>query len=194
MGVQLATCVISIWMAAAPSLLAPAPGTDPRATASPVLLSGVVRDQRSASPVKGALVISGSQRSATNATGMFVLTLTVTGHDAPFPIIIKALGYRRLLTSLPAGSEHGSGEKGPLVLNISPLTVKAAYLSLNGVSHKRIRTTVLDLIKHTELNSVVIEMKSDRGRLSYKSEVPLAHLAKVPLLFFRPSSLEPAVV
>ena len=55
--------------------------------------------------------------------------------------------------------------------------MKAAYLSYYGVGDRTIRSRVLDMLDHTELNAVVIDVKGDRGFIPYESEVPLAREA-----------------
>lgn len=52
--------------------------------------------------------------------------------------------------------------------------VKGAYLSYYGVGDRTIRGRVLELLDHTELNAVVIDVKGDRGFIPYESAVPLA--------------------
>jgi hypothetical protein len=55
--------------------------------------------------------------------------------------------------------------------------VKAVYLSYYGVGDRTIRSRVLEMLDHTELNAVVIDVKGDRGFIPYESEVPLAREA-----------------
>ena len=55
--------------------------------------------------------------------------------------------------------------------------VKAVYLSYYGVGDRTIRGRVLELLDHTELNAVVIDVKGDRGFIPYESDVPLAREA-----------------
>ena len=55
--------------------------------------------------------------------------------------------------------------------------VKAVYLSYYGVGDRAIRSRVLEMLDHTELNAVVIDVKGDRGFIPYDSAVPLAREA-----------------
>jgi len=55
--------------------------------------------------------------------------------------------------------------------------VKAVYLSYYGVGDRTIRGRVVEMLDHTELNAVVIDVKGDRGFIPYESEVPLAREA-----------------
>jgi hypothetical protein len=56
----------------------------------------------------------------------------------------------------------------------TPDGVKAVYLSYYGIASSGIRGPVLDLLDHTELNAVVIDVKGDRGFIPYASSVELA--------------------
>src|SRR5207247_1039464 len=59
----------------------------------------------------------------------------------------------------------------PVELVLRPYVVKAAYLTYFGVGDRAIRTRVLDLTAHTELNAVVIDVKGDRGWILYPTDV-----------------------
>ena len=54
---------------------------------------------------------------------------------------------------------------------------KGVYLSYYGVGDRVIRGRVLGLLDRTELNTVVIDVKGDRGLIPYESQVPLARSA-----------------
>lgn len=55
--------------------------------------------------------------------------------------------------------------------------LKGVYLSYYGVGSRAIRERVLELLDRTELNTVVIDVKGDRGFIPYESRVPLARSA-----------------
>jgi hypothetical protein len=55
--------------------------------------------------------------------------------------------------------------------------LKGVYLSYYGVADRAIRGRVLGLLDRTELNTVVIDVKGDRGFIPYESEIPLARSA-----------------
>ena len=61
-----------------------------------------------------------------------------------------------------------------LAVEVSHGPVKGAYLSHYGVGAAVVRARVLDLLEHTELNSVVVDVKSDDGFIPYETRVPLA--------------------
>jgi hypothetical protein len=52
--------------------------------------------------------------------------------------------------------------------------IKAVYLSYYGVGAQVVRDRILSLMGGTELNSVVIDVKSDEGFIPYETHVPLA--------------------
>jgi hypothetical protein len=52
--------------------------------------------------------------------------------------------------------------------------VKAVYVSYYGVGSEAVRERIAGLLEHTELNGVVIDVKSDEGLIPYDSRVPLA--------------------
>jgi hypothetical protein len=58
-----------------------------------------------------------------------------------------------------------------------PPPVKGVYLSYYGVADRTIRGRVLGLLDRTELNTVVIDVKGDRGFIPYESQIPLARSA-----------------
>jgi hypothetical protein len=61
-----------------------------------------------------------------------------------------------------------------LEIRLSPIEPKALYLTVYGVGSKKLRESALKLIETTELNTLVIDVKGDRGFIPYPSKVPLA--------------------
>jgi LysM repeat protein len=53
--------------------------------------------------------------------------------------------------------------------------VRAFYVSYFALGHPDMRQRVFQLLESTELNAVVIDVKSDEGLISYPTQVPLAH-------------------
>lgn len=81
---------------------------------------------------------------------------------------VRAAGYLR--TDLPAGPCTG----GQTLVRLTPFRPKALYLSFYAIGNSLIRTSAVRLIEKTELNALVIDVKGDRGMLSYPSAIPLA--------------------
>lgn len=84
----------------------------------------------------------------------------------------RAPGYLR--TERRAASASGFGPAQALVLPLRPFTPKALYLSGYGIANPALRSAALALVAETELNALVIDVKGDRGQISYQSAIPLA--------------------
>jgi nucleoid-associated protein YgaU len=52
--------------------------------------------------------------------------------------------------------------------------VRGFYISYFAIGHPESRQRIFELLEHTELNTVVIDIKGEHGWLSYPSQVPLA--------------------
>ncbi len=57
---------------------------------------------------------------------------------------------------------------------LTPLRVKGLYVSFYGIGSKLVREPVLALAASRKLNTLVIDVKGDRGMIPYRSDVPLA--------------------
>jgi hypothetical protein len=55
-----------------------------------------------------------------------------------------------------------------------PTYIKGLYMTYGAAGHEGLRTHAYNLIDTTELNAVVIDIKGDKGLLTYKSDAPLA--------------------
>jgi hypothetical protein len=71
----------------------------------------------------------------------------------------------------------GTGSAGAADSGRRHARSKGVYLSYYGVGDRVIRGRVLGLLDRTELNTVVIDVKGDRGFIPYESRVPLARSA-----------------
>jgi len=60
------------------------------------------------------------------------------------------------------------------MVRLAPFLPKALYLSFYGIGSKSLRQAALALIRDAALNALVIDVKGDRGMISYRSAVPLA--------------------
>src|SRR6266446_1039743 len=78
------------------------------------------------------------------------------------PLIVKMPGFEKVMVE---------PQRRPVEVVLRPHVVKAAYLTYFGVGDRVIRTRVLDLTAHTELNAVVIDVKGDRGWILYPTDV-----------------------
>ena len=122
-----------------------------------------VVDQNTGQVVEGAVVVLDGKILSVDDQGLF--SLTNTGGK----LGVKAPGYQRCENSLPELPPESVFE-----VKLAPLEPKALYLSFYGVGSKVLRGPALKLIEETELNSLVIDVKGDRGMIPYRSTVSLA--------------------
>lgn len=113
-------------------------------------------------PVAGAVVALGEQQTTSDAAGTFTLP------RAPGDLRVRAVGFGRIRVA------PSDGAAAPLVVTLPPFHPKALYLSFYGVGSSAIRERALDLVERTELNALVIDVKSDLGKIPYPTEVALA--------------------
>ena len=139
-------------------------GKDVAQTAKPLLLpiSGRVLNSEDNQPILDAIIFHDGKALRTDAKGEF--TLEKVSPDKP--VLVKASGYRQTVVSLKENSK--------LRIGLTPFSAKGLYLTHYGVSSRVIRNRVLGLIKESDLNALVLDVKGDRGLLSYKYDVPLA--------------------
>jgi hypothetical protein len=132
--------------------------------------TGRVVDYFTEKPVKGAIVTMHHDVAETDGNGMFAIKTSSSS------ILVRAHGYLRaeqnismpLITSLPITA--------PALIRLVPFTPKALYLSFFGIGSSALREPALQLLEQTELNALVIDVKGDRGMISYQSAIPLASL------------------
>jgi len=145
-----------------PTPVAPSPPTAvpaPMGPTWPKTVAGRVVDQ-DRHPIAGASVVVNGTEIRAGDDGAF--TAEAAGER---PIIVKVPGYGKA-TVAPAA--------GPIEVVLRGQSIKGAYLTYWGVLDRSIRTRVLDLVGRSELNAVIIDVKGDRGWITYKTEVPLA--------------------
>ncbi len=131
------------------------------ATAVPVAaieLGGSVRDAVTGDPLVNVEVCTLDSRVFSDQEGNFQLQ-TDAGR-----IIVRAPGYRPLMASTAV----------PLHLALEPFVPKALYLSFWGADSRRKRQQIRDLLVSTQVNALVIDIKSSRGHIAYRSNIPLA--------------------
>jgi len=126
-------------------------------------VQGQVIDSDSGKPIKSAMVTVGNDVTLTDENGKF----TVQGQAAM--IGFRAYGYRRSTMTVPESSGSAAFNVG-----LKPIRPKALYLTNYGIGDRSLRGNALKLINETELNSLVIDVKGDRGMITYKSNIPLA--------------------
>lgn len=122
-------------------------------------LDGRVTDAATGLPIAGAIVLSGHVQATSDANGHYALPVS------PPRLLARAIGYARASISVVSAS----GTAPPIALHA--LRPKALYLSAYGIGDKRLREAALKLLDTTELNALVIDLKSDRGQVPYPTQV-----------------------
>ncbi|MCC6628832.1 MAG: carboxypeptidase regulatory-like domain-containing protein [Chloroflexi bacterium] len=127
----------------------------------PSVVTGIVAGKDGA-PIDKATVAIGESQGLTGADGTFRLT-NVT---EPGTLAVKAGGYK---------AERKPVQPGAAVeVTLTPFAIKAIYLThLTAADDKRF-AELLALVKRTEINAMVIDVKGESGHLFYESKVPLA--------------------
>lgn len=121
--------------------------------------SGKVLDSQSLLPVSGAVVFHAGQSVRTDKTGAFRLK----DIDEEKPFLVKACGYRQ--TNSPAN--------GTTIL-LEPFQARGIFLSHAGAGSAEVQDHVFGLLTSNDLNTVVVDIKDDRGLLSFDCRTALA--------------------
>ncbi len=124
--------------------------------------TGRVVDFFTGKPVKGAFVTSCSDVVLTDENGTFAV------NAASSKVGVRAPGYGR--TGQIVIPVNGV----PQEIKLIPFTPKALYLSFFGIGDRSLRESAIKLLQETELNTLAIDVKGDRGMIPYKSSIPLA--------------------
>ncbi|HWR58865.1 MAG TPA: putative glycoside hydrolase [Thermodesulfovibrionales bacterium] len=130
--------------------------------------TGKVVDFITKKPIQGAIVTSDTEVVLTDEKGIFKVKGTTER------IRVRAHGYARTdrpvqvpFVSLPflSSAQH---------IELVPFTPKALYLTVYGIGSRALREAALKIIDETEINSLVIDVKGDRGFIPFKSSIPVA--------------------
>ncbi len=124
---------------------------------------GTVMEYPTQRPIVGAIVTGNNETVRTDNNGVFVLK------NATAKIGVRAYGYARGEVGLLMGPA-----RAPLSIYLRPFAPKALYLTYYGIGSRLLRSSALDLAKETEINSLVIDVKGDKGLITYKSDIPIA--------------------
>jgi hypothetical protein len=149
-----------------------------------------VIDSDTDKPIAGAIVTSGNEMEQTDGQGMAHIKIEVER------VAVRACGYLRaeVLINAPQETRPSSStfttlykaarEKIvgiaeqivtlPKEIELVPFTPRGLYLSFYGIGDRKLREDALHLLRETELNTFVIDIKGDRGMIPYRSAIPLA--------------------
>jgi hypothetical protein len=120
---------------------------------------GRIVDAADGKPIVGAIVTSGRETSLTGPDGLYKLTWG--GQD----VRARAIGYGRAQLVIADGTATIP------TLHMVALRPKALYLSVYGIGSAQLRGAALNLLRETELNALVVDVKGDRGFVPYPTRV-----------------------
>ncbi|OGW38385.1 MAG: GTP-binding protein [Nitrospirae bacterium RBG_13_39_12] len=129
--------------------------------------TGKVVDIFTKNPIKEALVTINTDVVLTDEEGTFSIK---TSGDK---LAVRAYGYMRTEQKIPMTLVISPTISIPVLIELVPFTPKALYLTVFGIGDNTLRGSALKLIDETELNSLVIDVKGDRGIVNYRSSVPV---------------------
>ncbi|MGD9654376.1 MAG: putative glycoside hydrolase [Sulfuricurvum sp.] len=118
--------------------------------------TGIVLDKQTQEPIVNAIVISNNKEYRTDSNGTFRIPQSKY-------IGVRAVGYNRKF--------YKTGGK----MYLESFTPKAIYLSSFGATSTKIMGNAKELLRTTELNALVIDVKMDRGQIAFKTANPTAN-------------------
>ncbi|MFN8522901.1 MAG: putative glycoside hydrolase [Chloroflexota bacterium] len=121
---------------------------------------GTVRDAATGAPIRGARVV-GESVTPVGADGAFELSRAPTDG-----LTIIAAGYKPV--------KIAPGSPPPYDVRLDAHVARGLYLSFYGVAEKRLRDVALALVERGRINTLVIDVKGDRGLLAYPTNIELA--------------------
>ena len=121
-------------------------------------LFGSVRDVETGRLLKDVELWSADAQVFSDPAGRFELT------TAADEVIVRAPGY--LPQRVPIAKSRW--------IKLEPFSPKALYMSFWAAGSAAKRKEFQQLIDQTEVNALVIDIKSSRGHIAYRSKIPLA--------------------
>lgn len=135
---------------------------------SALTIEGKVVEANTQTPLADAFVTLGKSAVRTDKNGAFHIEGDGTELRA------RAYGHTRTIQTLDAAT-LAANPKAPVTLQLEPFAPKGIYLSSYGISSLKLRNSALDLVKNTQINAFVIDVKTDTAMVTHKTSVPLAH-------------------
>lgn len=135
----------------------------------PVTFHGRLVDRLTEEPVAGAQLIWRSQEGATRqSVSLDDGSYAISAVTAPAVLSIRAAGY------LSATLDITTTVAAPITTTLEPFVVKGVYVPYGVLYLPDRLQSILDLVEATELNAIVVDVKSDRGRIAHQSQVEIA--------------------
>lgn len=141
----------------------------------PDTLKATIVDGTSEKPVQNATIIAtatsnGSEVAYARIDGSSDGSFVLEGIPEQGFVQVLAPGYRKAVVELKPGSV-------PTTIKLEPFQAKALYVTAAVASRPDLLEEYLDMIDRTELNAIVIDIKSDLrddlGLIYYDSQVPI---------------------
>ena len=117
------------------------------------MITGGVEDSATQFPIADVTLYYAGEQGRTDSSGEFQFQRQ-PGQNM---VLAKAVGYRQ--SQLDISHSHGP-------LRLQPLEVRAIYLSHKNLGKPRRRKDVLNLIRDTGSNAIVVDIKDGRGQLN----------------------------
>ncbi len=133
-----------------------------RLAAASAAIAGQVIDAASGRPLADAIVTLGDETTRADAHGRFAID------GSADRLGVRAYGHGRLWVTVERLEAAGGRIALPAV------TPRALYLSAYGIASRGLREAALELARTTEINALVVDLKSERGVVAFSSGVPLA--------------------
>lgn len=158
---------------------------------NPNQIQGTVRDALTGEPVPDAkLRVDGLPLRLTDEAGFYLPNL-----NRQLNLSLQHLDYRTATLKVSANADNLVAQPEHLQLQpcqnpadatspcfdllLQPFTAKAIYIPFTLLSQPETVTSLLDLVSRTELNAVILDVKSDLGSLAWDSQVPQADLLEI---------------
>ncbi len=146
-------------------------------SAAALSIDGTVVEANTKTPIANAFVTLGNSAVRTDKNGAFhiegdgtELRARAYGHTRAIQTLdANALATNTLSTNTPA-----TGTKVPVTVQLQPFTPRGIYLSSFGVSSLKLRNSALNLVHNTQINTFVIDIKTDTALVTHKTAIPLA--------------------
>ncbi len=138
----------------------PQRSAEPEPTPAPGMFSTSVLDAATGKPVAGARLYYAGQSLSAGASGEVKFKIV----DGERKLRVKAAGYRRKTVSLDSNQP----------IRLDPIEVRGYYVSHSYVANTSRRASILNLIRSTSANAVILGVKDVTGHLNVAVENPLA--------------------
>ncbi len=130
----------------------------------PYILRGVVKDENG-NPLSRASVSLNENTIVTGPEGDFQFS------DAPETgkLVVKATGFRRNIVTFQKTMRQD--------IELKSFTARGIYLPATNAADQNFLPNIMNLVDSTEINTVVVDMKDETGRIFFDSRQPLAKTA-----------------